>query len=129
MSLRNRKLVRTIQIIFGLGLIFFGANVLFQFLGSPEFNEAGSAFLGALFVSGYIFSIMGIVWILAGLMFLFNKCSALAAIIIFPLTLNVLLFHLLIDISAGTLGIVIFIVNIYLIYVHWDAYKPMCKKW
>jgi len=126
MSLRNRKLVRTVQVIFGLGLIFFGANLLFQFLPALEFNEAGSAFLGALFVTGYIFPIMGIVWILAGLLFLFNKCSALAAIIIFPISLNILLFHLMLDFSGGTIGILMFILNSYLLYVHWGAYKSMC---
>ncbi|MCH7568733.1 MAG: hypothetical protein IIA87_04905 [Nanoarchaeota archaeon] len=126
MGLRNRKLVRTIQIIFGLGLIFFGTNMFFQFLASPEFNEAGSAFLGALFATGFIFPIMGTIWILAGLMFLFNKCSALAAIIIFPVSLNILLFHLLLDFTGALMGILVFILNIYLFYVHWNSYKPMC---
>jgi putative oxidoreductase len=128
MSLKNKKLVRTVQVILGLGLLFFGLNGFFQFAPPPTFNEAGSALLGALFATGYFFPIMAIIWILAGLMFLFNRYSALAALILLPISINILLFHIILDFSGATIGILVFILNIYMLYVHWDNYKPICGK-
>jgi len=126
MSLKNRKFVRTVQVIFGLILIVFGSNVFLEFMPVPEFNEAAGAYLGALFATGYIFPIMAILWILVGLLFIFNKCSPLGAVIIFPISLNILLFHIFLDSTGLTFGLIIFILNIYLLYVHWNSYRPMC---
>jgi len=128
MSLRNKKLILTVQIILGLSLIFFGLNLFFQFFGLPPFNEAGTNYLGALFATGFIFPIMGTVMLLTGILFVLNKCSPLATIILFPISLNIILFHIFLDSSGWITASVIFILNIYLIYVNFDAYKPLCKK-
>lgn len=127
MSLRNKKLVRTVQIIFGLMLLLFGLNMFFQFMPALQFNEAGSSFIGALFSTGYIFPIMGIVWILAGLLFVFNKCSPFAAVLVFPITINLILFHMILDSTGWIFAFVILILNLELIFAHWNAYKPMCR--
>ena len=128
MGLRSKNFVRTIQIIFGIMLIVFGLNIFFQFMPAPEFNEAASAYLGALFATGYIFPIMAIVWILVGLLFIFNKCSPLGAVIIFPISLNIILFHIFLDFTGWLFGFMILILNLYMLYVHWNAYRPMCGE-
>lgn len=126
MGLRNKKLVRTIQIIFGIMLIVFGLNMFFQFMPAITFNDVATAYLGALFATGYIFPIMGIVWIFAGLLFIFNKCSPLSAVLILPISLNILLFHIFLDSTGLLFGLIISILNLYMLYVHWNAYRPMC---
>jgi len=128
MSLRSKKLVRTVQIIFGIILIVFGLNIFLEFMPALEFNEVASAYLGALFVTGYIFPIMAIVWILVGLLFIFNKCSPLGAVIIFPISLNILLFHIFLDFTGFLFGFIMFILNIYMLYAHWNSYRPMCRQ-
>ena len=127
MTFRNKKVVRTVQIILGLALILFGLNTFLQFMPAMQFNEVGSAYLGALFNTGYIFPIIGVVWILAGLLFVFNKCSPFAAVLIFPISVNILLFHIALDFTGWTFGLLIFLLNLELIYAHWDSYKPMCR--
>jgi len=127
MTFKNKKVVRTVQIVLGLALILFGLNLFFQFMPAIQFNEAGAAYLGALFNTGYIFPIMGIVWILAGLLFVLNRCSPFAAVLIFPISVNLVLFHLFLDFTGWIFALVIFILNIELIYAHWNAYKPMCR--
>ena len=129
MTFKNAKLIKTIQILLGLILIFFGLNGFFQFYPLPEMGEAGTAFIGALFNTGYIFPIINVLFILVGLMFLFNKCVAFGSILIFPITLNIALFHIFLEFnSSATAGFVIFILNIYLMYVHFDSYRGMCNK-
>jgi len=128
MSLRGRGFVRTIQIILGLALLVFGLNVFLQFMPAVEFSEAGGAFAGALFGTEYIFPIIGIVFLLTGLLFTLNKYSALSAILLFPVTLNIILFHIFLDVSTMLFGLIIFILNVYMIRIHWKSYNPMLKK-
>ena len=76
MSLRRKNVVRTVQVIFGLINILFAANGFFMFMPGPQFNEAGMAFLTALFNTGYMFIVVSLLHLVVGLMFLFNKFSA-----------------------------------------------------
>ena len=128
MWLKNKVLAKTIHILLGIALIFFGLNMLFQFFAAGEFNEAATAYLSALFAAGYIFPILGILMILAGIAFIFKKGAPLGAIILFPITLNFVLFHIFLDATGWIGAVVIFILNIYIIYIHFDSYKPFCKN-
>jgi len=119
------RFTRVLEVILGLALLVFGANGFLQFMPAMEFNNAGSSFLGALFGTGYIFPIMSVVWIIAGLLFVFNRARAFAAILIFPISLNLVLFHLLLDGSNSIFAYIIFLVNVYLIYAYWKVYRPL----
>jgi putative oxidoreductase len=118
---------RWVEIVFGLLLIVFGVNSFFPFMPVMEFNEAAGSFLGALFATGYIFPIMGILWLLTGLMFLFGKYSALAAVIVFPITLNIVLFHVFLDFTGWYVALIVLILNLWVARNHWDKYRVLCK--
>lgn len=129
MNFRNRKLVRTIQIIFGLMLLFFVvAGLLQNLLPAPQYNEAAMAFLGALFATGYLVPLMQIIFAAAGLMFIFNRRSAFGAVLLAPITANILLFHLFIDFTGFWMALVVVILHVYLLAVHWPRYKIMFAK-
>ena len=93
MDFRNRKLVRTVQIILGVFLIFLVVAGLLQLLPSPEYNEKAMAFLGALFATGYLVYLMDLVFVLSGLMFIFDKWSAFGAVLLAPITVNIFFFQ------------------------------------
>ena len=128
MSLRNRKIVRTVQVILGLFLILLAVNNFFPFLSQPQLNEAATAFLTALFSVGYIFPFMAILYLIVGLMFLFNKWSAFGAILLAPITVNILLFHIFLDFTRWWLVLIFTILHIYLLVIHWPRYKMMFAK-
>lgn len=128
MSKSKGMTVRIVQIILGIILIFFGLNGFLQFMPFPEMTAAATAFFGALFAAGYILPILNVIFIVVGLMYIFNKCGAFASVILFPLTLNIFLFHIFLDVATGIAGYVIFILNIYLLYVYFDSYRGMCKN-
>ena len=123
MNLRNRKLVRTIQILFGLFLAFFGLIGYFVALPAPQYNEAALAFFIALFNTGYILHVISIIFVLSALMFIFDRYSAFGAVLLAPVTFNILLFHLFLDITGFHIALVLIILNIYLGWVHWPRYK------
>lgn len=128
MNLRNKKVVRTVQIIFGLYLIFSGVISYIVEMPAPPYNEAGLAFLNALFATGYVVYLISIIFVIAGLMFIFNKWSAFGAVLLAPITFNILLFHIFLDFTAWWGALIILIPNIYLLVIHWPRYKPMFAK-
>lgn len=128
MNLRNRKFVRTIQIILGLYLIFIVAAGIFQFLPPPQFNESGMAFLTAMFATGYLTYLMQIVFFLAGLMFVFNRWSAFGALLLVPITVNIVAFHIFLDFTGWWMALIFAILNVYLIAIHWPRYKMIFAK-
>ncbi|MEK6844210.1 MAG: hypothetical protein AABX83_02170 [Nanoarchaeota archaeon] len=128
MNLRNRKLVRTIQVVFGLYLLFISVVGLFQLFPPPQLNEAAMAFMNALFNTGYMVYAMDIIFIIAGLTFVFNKWSAFGAVLLAPITVNILLFHAFLDMTGWWMVLIFVILHVYLLAVHWARYKPMFSK-
>ena len=128
MNLRNRKLVRTVQIVLGLYLVFVAVSGFFQFLPPPQFNEAATAFFTALFNTGYLFYLMSLVFLVSGLMFIFNKWSAFGAVLLAPITVNIILFHLFLDFTGWWMALIFSILNIYLLVIHWPRYRMMFSK-
>ncbi|MEK6934363.1 MAG: DoxX protein [Nanoarchaeota archaeon] len=128
MNLRNRTFVRIVQIIFGLYLIFLGLIGYFVELPTPQYNEAGLAFLGALFNTGYIFHLVSMIFVLSGLMFIFSRWSAFGAVLLTPITFNILLFHIFLDFTNFWFALIPIILNLYLIVIHWSKYRMMFSK-
>ncbi|MBX4196916.1 DoxX protein [Candidatus Pacearchaeota archaeon] len=128
MNLRSRKVVRTVQIVFGLFLVFLVVSGYFQLLPPPTFNEAGMSFLGSLMNTGYLLHVMNIVFLLAGLMFIFNMWSPLGALLLAPITLNIALFHIFLDSTGWWMALIEVVLNIYLLVIHWHRYKPIFQK-
>lgn len=132
MNLRNKKLVRTIQILFGLYLLLGGIMGILMMLGvqlpGPEFNEAGMAFINAVLATSYITELMSLVFLAVGIMFVFNKWSALGAVLLVPITLNILLFHIFLDFTGFIGAAIVFLLNVYMIGINWHKYKPMLSN-
>jgi|SRR3989344_2692829 len=128
MSLKNKKFIRTVQIIFGLYLLFSGLVGYFVEFPESPYNEAGNVFLEAMFNTGYLFHLMSIIFILSGLMFISNKFSALGALLLTPITLNIGLFHLFLDFKNFWLALIPIILNIYLLAIHSPKYKSILSS-
>ena len=119
------KIFTTIQIISGIMLLTFGLNTFLHFIPMPAASQEMGAYTGALFATGFIFPIVGLVETLAGLAFITNKFSALMAIIITPIMLNAFLAHLFLD-PAGIAGSLIILVGIVVVMIrNKERYKTI----
>ena len=124
----KEKFFTVIQVLAGLILLAFGANTFLHFMPMPEAAPAMGEFLGALFKSGYVFPIIGVIKILAGLAFLSNKYAALMAVIIMPVMLNAFLAHLYLD-PEGIAGSAFTVFAIIIVMIRYkDRYKEIFKS-
>ena len=93
-------------------------------------TDEAYAFIEMLVNVGYINYMMAAVHVIA-LIALWTKREALAAMLVLPITLNVVAFHLVLDgglLTGGALlGNIMLLLNLYLLWVNWDAIKPLIK--
>lgn len=108
------KIVVTIaRILLGLIFVFFGLNTFLQFLHMPP-PPSGPAgdFAKALFVSHY-FYVVGALQVVGGALCLIGRFVPLGLILLGPVIVNILLFHLLLNPTG--LGMAIFVSGLALI--------------
>jgi len=125
--MKRTMATKVLQIILGILLVVFGLNGLFQFMPMPEFSAAGGAFMGALAATGYMFPFIIVVQLLVGILLLVNRFVPLALIILAPFSLNILLFHVFLDLPSIVPALLVTVLNMYMGYAYFDAYKPLFK--
>ncbi len=118
---------KILRLLLGLGLIFIGLSKLihFNFMPAPEFTEEASNFVNSLNSTGYVLKVVGFFEIFIGLLLMFNKWVPFALILLAPITINVLLFHLFLDSPGLILALIVLFLNAILIYKHWKIYRPL----
>lgn len=123
----NSTFTRILRVILGLGLIFFGLSkfIQFNFMPTPTFTEEATNFMNSLHNTGYVLLVLGAFEIIIGLLLLFKKWVSFALILLAPITLNILLFHLFLDSPGILLAMIVVALNGMLIYKHWKNYRTL----
>ncbi|MBJ6366838.1 DoxX family membrane protein [Snuella sedimenti] len=122
----NSKVFTVLRIILALILLVFGLNKFFHYLPQPDVSADAGAFFGAL-ISTKTFMLIAIVEVLAGFAFLLNKYAALMAVILMSVSVNIILYHLSLDAENIGPGLILFILNIAMLYNYRDKYKELLK--
>jgi uncharacterized membrane protein YphA (DoxX/SURF4 family) len=105
---------KIIRISLGLMMVMIGLNGFLNFMPNAAPNEALGAYLGALAAAGFIFPIISIIDIVAGVLLLANKFTPLALIALFVVLLNAFLAHLFLDVASIAMAMVALSLNIFL---------------
>lgn len=121
----NSKLTMVLRLLLGLILLVFGANKFFQFMPSPPMEGPPADFMGALFATGYMFPLIAITEIVAGVLLLTNKWTGLALIFAAILSVNIILFHIMLAPASIAAGAVVAILTLVLIYTNWKKFKTL----
>lgn len=99
----------------------------------PEYYQSAEAFtfIQVLMDSMYITVINALVFVMA-LVLLWTKRAALAAVLVFPITVNIIAFHAFLDGGLFTegafLGNIMLVLNLYLFWYHRGQYTMLLSK-
>jgi len=115
------------RILLGLILLILGANGFLNFLPYPKLNPEAGAFMGAIASTKIIFTLLGIIEVVFGILLMAKKAVPLALIVVFPILVNAMIFHVSLDPQNMLFAAISFILNLFLIYHYWDNYKALCK--
>jgi len=117
--------LRLLRILLGIILLILGANKFLNFMPMPPMEGDAATFMGGLATSGYMFPLLGIMEILIGLLLILKKWVPFALVLLAPLAVNMLLFHLAMDPSGIVAAALVFLFNAILMYAYWDKYKEL----
>jgi putative oxidoreductase len=116
------------RIILGLIFFVFGLNFFLHFIPNNTQPEGkAAAFLGGLFQSGYIFPLIKVIETICGVLLLANRYIALVLVILMPISINILLFHSVLQTGGMpiTISLLIIISQLYLAWAYRDYYKQL----
>ena len=121
----NTKLILALRILLGVLLIVFGSNKFIGFLPNFEFaNPEAGVLFGAL-ANSYILKTVGLIEVLVGLLLVSKKFVPFALVLMAPISVNIILFHGTLDPANIGPGAFVFVVNAFLIYANWNAFKNL----
>lgn len=106
--------------LLGVTMLVFGVNKFFHFMPNPELPGKTGAFIGTLVEASYIFPILGICYLLIGLLLVLNK-AVLLALVMF----NIVAFHLFLAPSGILFAAIIAILNLLLLYANWNKLNSL----
>jgi putative oxidoreductase len=121
----NSMFTKIVRIALGLALVIFGANKFLHFIPMEPPTGAAGEFMNSLGATGYIFPVVGMLEVVIGALLLLKKWVAFGVILLAPISINILLFHLFLDIPGVAIALVVTVFNGVLIYKHWQQYKPL----
>jgi putative oxidoreductase len=124
----KNKILFVLCLLFGLLFAFSGANKLFQFVPIPENmpTETAKDFAAMIEIS-WLMPLLGIMEIIGGILFVIPKTRALAAIMLFPIMVGIVLMHVLVDTQTLPMAIVLSAILGWVIYENREKYLPMIK--
>ncbi|QNN43577.1 MULTISPECIES: DoxX family membrane protein [Pedobacter] len=95
---------------------------------APEMTAAQTTFMTGIMASVYLFPLIKITELIGGALLLINRTAPLAAIIIFPVTLNVFLYHAFLGPKDLPMVAVMLLFNLFLFYAYRAKYLPIVSK-
>ena len=122
----KNKILLGICILFGAMMINSGLNKFFNYMPMPKDMPAEMMKTMAAFMQiGWLMPLVGIVEIVGGALLIPQKTRALGAIILFPITLGIVLTHIVNIPSGMPIAIVLFAINLWIIFENRAKYLPM----
>jgi uncharacterized membrane protein YphA (DoxX/SURF4 family) len=113
-----------------LGLIFFvfGLNGFLHFYTpTPPPPPPAQQFFGALFATGYMIPLIFTAQVVGGALLLIGVAVPLALIILAPVIVNIVLFHLFLAPSGLPMAIVVSVFELILVWANRTAFAPLFR--
>jgi len=124
----KNKILLVIYILFGLMFINSGLNKFFNYMPMPDEIPAGLMKLMSAFMQiGWLLPLIAVVEITGGILFIFTRTRALGAIVILPIMVGILLTHAFNAPSGLPLALILFAINLWVIFENREKYLPMIR--
>lgn len=121
------RFITATRISFGLLVFLWGLNVFLQLIPMPKLAPDALAFWRALQTAGYVLPIAGAISVVCGISCIGNKHTPLALLVLAPVTLNLALFHLFLDLQTGSIAYAMLALNAWLLHAYRGEYEHFLK--
>ena len=112
------------RILLGLMFFVFGLNPFLKFLPMPQLEGVWGQFLGALFVSHYVW-LIGATQVVSGALFLIGRYVPLAIVLSGPVIVNIIAYHVTMQPIGAQLAVLATICWIFLFWRYRHSFAPL----
>ncbi len=114
-----------VRVLMGLLFLFASIVVLFNLFPQPELTGNSKIFMDGVNASKYLMPLIKITELLCGIAFVSGFFVPLATVVIAPITINILLYHIFVDTSGLPVAIFLVLANLFLAYADRDKFRPI----
>ncbi len=115
-----------VRVLMGLMFVFSSAVVLFKIpMEQPQPVGAAKTFMEGMMAAVYLFPTVKIIEMVCGLALITGFFAPLAVVVIFPITLNILLYHIFVVPEGTLIGVLLMVANLFLAFYYREKYKPL----
>ena len=116
-----------VRTLIGLFLLFASITYFFPITPLPVFTGKMKIFVDGIGATGYLMTLAKWVELLCGLSFVSNKFTRLFAVVLMPVSLNILLINVFMIPEGTPIAAILFLGNVFVMYTNWNSYKEMLK--
>ncbi|MDE2849078.1 MAG: DoxX family protein [Acidobacteriota bacterium] len=116
------------RILLGLLFVFGGVTGLFELVEQPEVGEEAAAFMGAIMDTGYLWPVIKVTEIVCGVLLILGVFVPLALVLLAPVVLNILLFHVFLEPSGVPIGLFAVVLGLYLAHQHRESFSGVLQR-
>lgn len=113
------------RLLIGLLYTVSAVGYFLDFMPQPELEGPSAQFIMGLSATGYFIPFLKSIELICGLSLVTGKFVAVATIIIFPVTVNIFLYHAFLAPEGMIIPVLMMLANVFLAYAYWDRYKPI----
>lgn len=117
--------VLIVRILMGLMFAFASITVLFKLMPQPEPTGNVKIFMDGMAATVYMLTTIKVIELICSVAFLSGRFVPLATVVIFPINVNILLFHLFMAPEGLPVAVLLMIGNLLLAWYYRDRYKAM----
>lgn len=114
-----------IRVLLGLLFVFASGSYFLALFPEPELSGDMKTFTDGLNAAGYLMPIVKAVELICGLAFLTGRFVPLAALMIFPISINILGVHTFLAPDGLPIALFVMFANLFLAYRHWEDYQGL----
>lgn len=107
--------------------LMFGVMKFMPHKEMPPMPEVAENLMNAMMEAGYFMPTVGVIFIACGLGLVLGRYVPLALILLFPISVNVVFFHLFLDPAGIMMAAVLFVLNAVLLWKYRKAYTALLK--
>jgi len=121
-----KKLTTISRVLLGFIYLVFGLDYFLHFIPyEPNHTGRVAAFKAGLKGVGYFYPMIKSIQIVGGISLLINQYAPFFAVVLFPISINVFLYHTILVPSGWLMGVLLIIPNLFLGYAYRKYYSGM----
>ncbi|MFC3559364.1 DoxX family membrane protein [Pedobacter jamesrossensis] len=118
-----------IRVLLGAMYLFASVSYFMKYMPAGQQMSADqTTFMAGVMASVYLMPLIKITELVSGILLLIGRTAPLAALIIFPITLNIFLYHAFLGPKELPMVALMLIFNLFLFFAYRKKYLPIISK-